>query len=64
MLAFIELLNECARKKKAKIPQLHSFRVFFVRCVRNCVLNKNRNTDRYNDKILKDIRIKGIKTDK
>ena len=33
-------INECARKKKAKIPEFQSFRVFFVRCRRTYVLNK------------------------
>ena len=51
-------------RKKLKFHSCTVSEFFFVRCVRNCVLNKNRNTDRYNDKILKDIRIKGIKTDK
>ena len=32
--------KECARKKKAKIPQSQSARVFFVRCRRIYFLNK------------------------
>ena len=31
-------INECARKIKDKIPESHSFRVFFVRCRRTYVL--------------------------
>ena len=38
-------INECARKKKAKIPEFHRFIVsqfhsFFVRCRRTYFLNK------------------------
>ena len=33
-------INEYARKKKAKIPEFPSFRVFFVSCRRTYVLNK------------------------
>ena len=47
MLAFIDFfyenrfINECARKKKAKIPEFQSFTIseFFVRCRRTYVLN-------------------------
>ena len=31
---------ECARKKRAKIQESHSLRVFFGRCIRTFVLNK------------------------
>ena len=33
-------INEFARKIKAKIPEFHSIRDFFVRCRRTYILNK------------------------
>ena len=53
MLAFVyfffyqnHFIDECARKKKAKIPESQSFRdqSFFVRYRRICVLNKSKTS--------------------